>query len=124
MTLGTKIRVLRNMKEWSQENMAEMLGITVQAFSKIERDKTDVNHSRLEQIAEVLKIELADLLKFGENGIFINQNSRDVFTNTGNVYTQENQDLQTELIALRTENAALKSENEHLRSLVQQLLPK
>lgn len=123
MTVGTKIRILRNMQGFSQENMAEMLGITIQAFSKIERDITDVNHSRLAQIAEVLKIELADLLKFGENGIFINQNNRD-FTNTGNVYNQDNQDIQTELTVLRTENAALKSENEHLRGLVQQLMAK
>ena len=124
MTLGTKIRVLRGMQGFSQENMAEMLSISVQAFAKIERDKTDVNHSRLEQIAGVLKIELSDLLKFGENGVFINQNQRDVFTNTGNVYTQENQDTQTELTVLRTENTALKNENEHLRGLVQQLMPK
>lgn len=110
MTLGTKIRVL--------------LGISVQAFAKIECDKTDVNHSRLEQIAGVLKIELSDLLKFGENGIFINQNQRDVFTNTGNVYTHENQDTQTELTVLRTENTALKNENEHLRKVVEQLMSK
>ena len=123
MTLGTKIGVLRGMQGFSQENMAEMLSISVQAFAKIERDKTDVNHSRLEQIAGVLKIELSDLLKFDENGIFINQHNKE-FTNTGNVYTHENQDTQTELTVLRTENTALKNENEHLRGLVQQLMPK
>jgi transcriptional regulator with XRE-family HTH domain len=124
MTLGSKIRVLRTMQGFSQENMAEILGISTRSFAKIERDETDANHSRLEQIAGVLKIELADLLKFGESGIFINQNHRDVLTNTGNVYTQETQAQALEVTQLRSENTVLKSENEHLRGLVQQLMVK
>lgn len=49
MKVGEKIRSLRTIKGYSQENMAELLGISSVAYGDIERNKTDVSHSRLEQ---------------------------------------------------------------------------
>lgn len=42
MTIGDKIRNMRTIKGYSQENMAEMLGISVTAYAKIERGETDI----------------------------------------------------------------------------------
>ena len=50
-TLGKKIRLLRHQRSWSQEDVAKQLDISIPAFSKIETGITDVNLSRLEQIA-------------------------------------------------------------------------
>jgi XRE family transcriptional regulator, regulator of sulfur utilization len=53
MTIGEKIRSLRTIKGYSQENIADILGISSIAYGDIERNKTDVSYSRLEQIAKV-----------------------------------------------------------------------
>ena len=66
MNTGEKIRGIRLLKNLSQENMADMLGISRVAYGDIERGKTDISDSRLTQIAEALKVEPADILKFGD----------------------------------------------------------
>jgi transcriptional regulator with XRE-family HTH domain len=61
-TLGDKIRYFRNLKGWSQDDMADKLEISLPAYSKIERNITDVSISRLTQIAKVFGITVIDLL--------------------------------------------------------------
>lgn len=43
--------------------MAYELGITKSAYSKIEREETDVNLSRLVEIANVLEVDVTDFFK-------------------------------------------------------------
>ena len=64
MTLGAKIRYFRNLKGWSQNDMADKLEISLPAYSKIERDITDISFSRLTQICNVLGISLVELLSY------------------------------------------------------------
>jgi transcriptional regulator with XRE-family HTH domain len=49
-SVGKNIRTLRHQRGWSQEDVANRLGISIPAFSKIETGVTDINLSRLEQI--------------------------------------------------------------------------
>lgn len=65
-TIGQTIRTLRRKQEWSQEEVAVQLGMSVPAFSKIETGLTDINLSRLEQIAGVFDMTAIDLLTYGE----------------------------------------------------------
>ena len=65
-TLGEKIRSVRESKKMTQDDMAYDLGITLGAYSRIERGVTDVNLSRIEQIAKILKITMVDLFAQGE----------------------------------------------------------
>ena len=60
--LGKKIRLLRHQKGWSQEDVAKKLDISIPAFSKIETGVTDINLSRLEQIANVFEVSVVYLL--------------------------------------------------------------
>ncbi len=60
--LGKNIRLLRRQHGWSQEDIASRLGISIPAFSKIETGITDVNLSRIEQIASILDVPLVKLL--------------------------------------------------------------
>jgi transcriptional regulator with XRE-family HTH domain len=60
-TLGDKIRYYRNINGWSQEDMATMLNIAGVSLSNIERNVTDVNYSRLKQIANIFKITVSEL---------------------------------------------------------------
>jgi len=65
-TLGKKIRLLRHQKGWSQEDVAKRLDISIPAFSKIETGITDINLSRLEQIAVLFEMSVVQLLTFNE----------------------------------------------------------
>lgn len=71
MEVCEKIHFLRQLKNWSQEDMANKLGISVNGYAKIERGETDVALSRLKQIAKVLGIELVELFSFGEKMFFM-----------------------------------------------------
>lgn len=61
-TLGDKLRYFRNLKNWSQEEMADRLDISLPAYSKIERNITDVGYKRLLQISKILGITIIELL--------------------------------------------------------------
>ena len=65
-TLGRKIRLLRHQKSWSQEDVAKQLEISIPAFSKIETGITDINLSRLEQIAKLFEMTVVQLLTFND----------------------------------------------------------
>jgi transcriptional regulator with XRE-family HTH domain len=65
-TLGKKIRLLRHQKGWSQEDVAKRLDISIPAFSKIETGITDINLSRLEQIAILFEMPVVQLLTFSD----------------------------------------------------------
>lgn len=61
-TIGKNIRTFRHQHGWSQEDVANRLGISIPAFSKIETGVTDINLSRLEQIANIYEIDVVQLL--------------------------------------------------------------
>jgi transcriptional regulator with XRE-family HTH domain len=68
-TLGEKFRILRQKKGVNQKAMADLLEISIPAYSKLETSITDPNFSRINQIAEVHKLTLRELLDVGEEGI-------------------------------------------------------
>lgn len=59
---GKNIRTMRHERGWSQEDVATRLGISIPAFSKIETGVTDINLSRLEQIANIFEVSVVNLL--------------------------------------------------------------
>ncbi|WP_234737048.1 helix-turn-helix domain-containing protein [Tellurirhabdus bombi] len=62
MNIGAQIRQLRQQKGYSQENMADILGISTTAYGDIERGKTDLTLSRLQQISIALGTNMQELL--------------------------------------------------------------
>ena len=59
---GKNIRTMRHERGWSQEDVSSRLGISIPAFSKIETGVTDINLSRLEQIANIFEVSVVNLL--------------------------------------------------------------
>lgn len=57
-----KIRKQREDLDWSQEQMAEQLNLTANGYAKIERGETKLYLDRLEQIAQVLNVDITELL--------------------------------------------------------------
>ncbi|MEO6282558.1 MAG: helix-turn-helix transcriptional regulator [Dyadobacter sp.] len=62
--LSEKIRQIRMQKGLSQENMADMLGLSTTAYGDMERGRTELSVSRLENVAKLLDVPLHELLGF------------------------------------------------------------
>lgn len=67
-TLGEKFRILRQKKGVNQKAMADLLDISIPAYSKLETGITDPNFSRINQIAQVHELTLRQFLDIGEEG--------------------------------------------------------
>lgn len=61
-SLSERIRLQRLQRGLSQENMADLLGLSTTAYGDIERGKTDLTLSRLSQIAQVLNVSPVTLM--------------------------------------------------------------
>jgi transcriptional regulator with XRE-family HTH domain len=117
MHTGEKIRLVRMLKGFSQENMAEMLKLSRQAYGDIERGKTDVTDMRLEQIAEVLQVSPNDILELPDKlAIIFDQCNGVIGLNTGNQHNYYDQrELQHQLEKAQLEIEKLKLEVAHYR---------
>ena len=56
--IAYRIRKLRENKDYTQQNMADELGLSHSAYSKIERGQTDPSVGRLTEIAKILEVEV------------------------------------------------------------------
>ena len=63
MSFGEKIRKIRLLKGFSQENMADLLSISTTAYGDIERNKTELTISRATEISKALSVSILDLLE-------------------------------------------------------------
>jgi len=124
MQVHEKLKVMRLCKDWSQEEMAEKLGYSVNGYAKIERGETAIKVEKLNKIAEVLGVELQQLLNLNDRNIL---NIIDHFSsqyNSNNIYLTETQcvhELEKAHLLLRErdkEIGYLKQECEHLKELV------
>ncbi len=79
MKIHEKLRQLREEKEWSQEDMAERMDMSPSGYAKIERGDTQLKLEKLEQIAQIFKIDVVELMATPEKGVvfFMNENSND-----------------------------------------------
>jgi len=84
LRLGHKIKKIREFKNVTQKQVAEALGITQSAYSKIELGETELPYSRLEKISTVLGVKPEEIISFNEHMIFNvmnNQNGGNLFGN-------------------------------------------
>jgi transcriptional regulator with XRE-family HTH domain len=70
MPVHEKIRFIRQAKGLTQEDVANKLEMSVNGYGDIERGETDVNLSRLEQLASLFEIKLSELFGLDEKNVF------------------------------------------------------
>lgn len=70
MKVNDKIRLLREMNRWTQEEMAERLDMSHNGYAKIERGETKLYLDKLNQIAQIFNINLSDLVAENDKNIF------------------------------------------------------
>jgi len=62
LTTGVVIRMLRELKGWTQEDLAKRSGITSTNISLLENGKVDIGKKRAEQLAEAFKVHPAIIM--------------------------------------------------------------
>ncbi|HEY6955111.1 MAG TPA: helix-turn-helix transcriptional regulator [Flavisolibacter sp.] len=60
---GTVIRKHREMKNYSQKYVAAKMGISQNAYSKIENNVTQLTVQHVKQLSQILQVPITDLLK-------------------------------------------------------------
>lgn len=76
MSVHEKIRLVRQAKGFTQEEVADKLKMSVNGYGDIERGETDISLSRLEQIAKLFEMSLSQLFSLDEKNIFTNNGTQ------------------------------------------------
>ena len=121
MKVHEKIKCLRQAQGWSQEEIAIKLGMSANGYGLIERGKTNVDLLRLEQIAELFGIDLAELCDLSEKNVINNSQDNHSHFNIG-ISVYENSQLKAELEKQQRLNEQQAQEIIYLRGLVDSLL--
>lgn len=109
MAVSDKIRALRELNNWSQEEMAERMNISKSSYSRLERDESKLDLSKLEKLAAIFKIDIGELITSDDKGLvlLIGANSG----NNSNYYGSPD--------GVVVELEKLKLELEHSREIIQ-----
>lgn len=114
---GRKIKKYRELKDLSQEYVADSLGISQTAYSKVESEQTKLSARRLSKLAEIFEIPESDFFETDQSVNF-NDNS----TNNGNGFVNKLIDGQKEVYektikVLENQIDILNKENQLLREI-------
>jgi transcriptional regulator with XRE-family HTH domain len=125
---GQKLRIYREFRNYSQEYIAEKLGITQNAYSRIETNQTRITAERLRQIADILSIPLACLLSDMEPELsFANGNGSndkhmgDLMEHTQRLYDQIIKTKDEKIVALEDEINNLRKDRDKMMQLIEKL---
>jgi transcriptional regulator with XRE-family HTH domain len=118
--IGQKIKKLRELKNLTQSHVAQQLGVTQSAYSKLELGESEVTYSRLERISDVLGMKPEEIISFNDQMVFnISNNSYG-----GNVFSHIDQNgiTENERKLYQDQIDLLKNEVAHLKEMVAKLL--
>lgn len=115
MTLGQKIKKIRELRNFTQQYVSDLLSMTQSAYSKLEKTN-DIPFSKLEEISKILSIPIEDIICFNENIVFNLKNNKHANGLVINQVSANEKRLYEEYIS------ALKGEVEHLKEVIEKLL--
>lgn len=105
----TKIKQIRELKNFTQEYMAQQLGLSIRAYSKIETGETQLTINRLNEISAILQVQPMEVLGFDDKKVFNFYNSSDI-NNVKNMNVPEKliQQYEETIQALKEQIAVMK----------------
>jgi transcriptional regulator with XRE-family HTH domain len=118
LNIGHKIKKLRELKNLTQEHMANSIGISQGAYSRMELGETEITYSKLEKISEELGLKPEEIIAFNESVVFNVMNNQ---TGTGLVINNS-QLSDGEKNLYEQQILLLKEENTHLKKVIEGLI--
>ena len=105
--IGNKIRLMRDVKGLSQENMANALDITQSNYARLEKDDNRISVPRLIIIAKTLETTVTELVGEKANNVVNQNNNHEAVTYLQSTFQSDKEHIQT-----------LKDEIEYLKKLL------
>ena len=120
MHIGQKIKKLRELKNLTQTHLADQLGVSQSAHSKIELGESEVTFSKLEKISEALGMKPEEVIAFNDQMVFNITNN----PNGGNVFSHINHNSisETERQLYQDQINLLKEEVSYLKQMLEKVL--
>jgi transcriptional regulator with XRE-family HTH domain len=120
LKLGHKIKKLRELKNLTQEHMAQSIGVSQGAYSRMELGETEITYTKLEKISDELGMKPEEIIAFNESMVFNVMNNE-----TGNgLVINNNQLSEIETNMFEQHIKLLKEENAYLKKVIDGLLKK
>ncbi len=120
--IGNNIKKFRELKGWTQENMALDLEMSQTGYGRIERGETDISLSKIESIAKVLGLTIYDIIDFEEKYFFnisnVNGSDTGVIHKTENDFDRERKLYKEQISLLKEQNQALVNKLNFLQKLL------
>lgn len=116
MQIGNKIKKIRELKNYTQEYMAQSLNLSINGYGKIERDEVDITIGRLNDIAKILGIDALQILGFDEKKIF---NITHNHNNNAVGIIQNDDGYKTFIMHLQEENKELRTQINRLLTIIE-----
>jgi transcriptional regulator with XRE-family HTH domain len=110
-SIGNKIRLLREEKGLSQENLASALDITQSNYARLEKDDNRISVPRLIVIARTLKTSVTELVGEKANNVINQSHNHEAVTYLHANFQADKDHIQT-----------LKDEIEYLKKIVDKFL--
>jgi transcriptional regulator with XRE-family HTH domain len=106
-SIGNKIRLLREEKGFSQENMANALDITQSNYGRLEKDDNRISVPRLIIIAKTIETTVTELVGEKADNVVNQNNNHEAVTYLQSTFQSDKEHIQT-----------LKDEIEYLKKLL------
>lgn len=125
MGMHDKIRIMRELHQWSQEEMAEKMAMSPSGYAKIERGETKLQYDKLVQIAQIFNLSVADLVDT-ERGVIFCMNENGDHTSANYYSSNDSMTIELEKLKLQLAHkdellAQKEKELEGLRKIIQLL---
>jgi len=119
--LSTRLKILREVHEFTQEYVAGVLNISQNSYCLIEKGETKITIDRLMQLASLYNMDVVDLLKLNEQTYISNINNSSVNSESVNISSTIN-DEEREMYKKMIESQ--RNEIERLHNLLEKLTEK
>ena len=81
----TRIRMIREARNYTQEHMAEVLKISQRAYSSLENGQTQLTVDRLFEVAEALQVNIGEIVGYENQFVYNNNFNNNATQNKGNL---------------------------------------
>ena len=106
MNVNDKIRMMREMNNWTQEYVADKLHMSLTSYAKLERGESRLHLDKLTKIAEIFQVNIADLLSLDKQGLIwlISGDGSGNYSNLNYYNTHNERDFQIEKLTLQLQH--------------------
>ncbi|WP_428070926.1 helix-turn-helix domain-containing protein [Chryseobacterium gambrini] len=114
MGVGTNLKRLRSKTKFSQQQIADMLGLDRNTYTNWENEITDIKSQYIPKLAEIFQVKIQDLFEDGQKSTV--SNSQDNFEMHDNSIGQK--DFQQGIIINITDSEAARVISSQLEELI------